>query len=112
MAPVRASEVHTALSFDAAVAALRPRYPSIDDEIDELSEVLRFDYMPPEIPIDPEERPGQYTINMDYPPLGADGRGRFQVTYHSTEREASWTTPYRTVTLLSIDDRSEWPAAD
>jgi hypothetical protein len=84
------------------VDALRVDYPHIDAAIDDLYDTLRLDYDLPEIPVDREKWPDVYAIRWDYPPLGAEGRGIFVVTYHATRADPSPVEPYRRFTLIDI----------
>jgi hypothetical protein len=110
MAPMRTADINHSGPFDTAVAALRVQYPDIDTAVDDLKDALRLDYDLPEYPIDGGDEPDIYSARLDYPPLGASGMAKFLVTYHATKRTPGWHQPYRTVTLLSIEDREAWAA--
>lgn len=102
--PIRGSTVEHATTFKDDLARLRPKYPEIDDVVDEFSTVLRIGGEWPEIPID--DIPEVYVRLLDYPPLRNMGLQRFRVTYHATDPDPSPTTPYRSFTLLTISERS------
>lgn len=99
------SVVNRAETFDTHLEALQGEYPAIDKEVQDLEELLRLDYVLPEIKVDPESALNVYAIKLDYRPLGAAGRSRFLVTYHATDPEPSPNTPYRTFTMLTITER-------
>ena len=99
------SVVGRAPSFDADLKKLVPPYPEIEAAIDELEEFLKLDYIIPEIAVDSEKMPRVYAVRLDYPPMKAGGRSRFLVTYHATDPDPSMRTPYRSFTLLTINER-------
>src|SRR5688572_19973520 len=110
MAPMYGATVDTSPPFDAALQALRAQYPDIEDVFREFSEDLRLDYLTRrERPVDPQDSPDIYMMRMDYRPMGAAGAGRFLVTYHATARLPSMNLPYRRITFLTIEDRTDDP---
>jgi len=108
MPPMRGTVVKRSLPFISQLDQLLVDFPILERQIEELEDALRLDYDLNEFPIDAGLR--VYAIRVDYPPHGSAGRGRFLVTYHATDPEPSMHQPYRTVTLLTIADRSRWDA--
>ena len=102
---MQGSVAHRAETFDANLKALQDEYPALDEEVQDLEEFLRLDYVIPEIRVDPESVSNVYVIKLDYRPLGAAGRSRFLVTYHATDPTPLPITPYRTFTMLTITER-------
>ena len=102
---MRGSVAHRAETFNADLKALQGKYPAVDEEVQNLEEFLKLDYVVPEIRVDPESAPNVYSIKLDYRLLGAAGRSRFLVIYHATDPEPSPQTPYRTFTMLTITER-------
>ena len=102
--PIRGSKIVLAPSFESDLDGLHGNYPEVDAAVKTLTGVLILDYDLPEMPVDVGDH--VYAILLDYPPAGADGLQQFRVVYHATDPEPSWTTPYRTFTLLMITDRN------
>jgi hypothetical protein len=106
MAPMRAPRVERAPPFHEDLAALREKYSTINDVVDDLSETLTAVWRPPHTPVDPSSLPEIFAVNLDYPPSGAEGRGIFRITYHATPEVANkMSDPLRTYTLLTIQER-------
>jgi len=104
---IRGSVAIRTETFKAQLDGLKEEYPQIEDPIAELEEFLCLDYDLPEIRVDPDSAPNVYAIKVDYPPKGSEGRSRFLVTYHGTDPKPSLRDPYRTITLLTITERTQ-----
>ena len=102
--PIRGSKIVLDPSFQSDLNELRGDYPEVDAAVKDLTDVLVLDYDLPEMPVDVGDH--VYAILLDYPPEGPEGLQQFRVVYHATDPEPSWTTPYRTFTLLTITDRN------
>ena len=104
--PIRSSTVAADPAFQADLLQLTKKYTEIDSAIDEFSEILKcgFHLDLVQIPVDPSISTRVYAHRMDYPPLGASGRGKFLVIYHATDPGPSPTKPYQQITLLRLID--------
>ena len=102
MAPIRSPVLNRIDHFTESLAALSSEYPQIEETIKELEELIRCDFLLPEIPVSATEIPNVYAIRMDYPPLGERGIGHFLITYHATQPTPSPALPYYTITMLTI----------
>lgn len=106
MAAMRSPTVTDGTTFGADVAALRGTFPEIDSAVNDLREALTLGYTLPHIPLEAGQFPRVYVTAIDYPPLRAEGLGRFRVTYHATEPTSNpMSEPYRKYTLLTIQER-------
>ena len=103
--PIQSSDVALNDAFEEDLGELRESYPDIDATIKDLIDTLKGGYQLPESPVDPDLSPRVYAQRIDYEALGADGRGRFIVTYHATAQKPSPVTPYQTIELLTIIER-------
>ncbi len=105
MAAVRAPKVERLHAFDQDVQALRGKYPEIDAVVADLVEFLTIAWNPPHVAVDSKKLPGVYVTQLDYPPLGAGGIGRFVVVYHASPQASNpMQEPLRRYTLLSLVD--------
>ncbi len=106
MAPIMASAVVQSDEFQKSLVSLRGKYPHIDEEVDDLQELLRFDYQLPPIPVS-KDLENVFAIRLDYPALGERGLGLFLVTYHSTPANPNPASPYKMITMLTIELRTK-----
>lgn len=86
------------------MADLQGRYPEIDAAVRAFSDALEMDYVLPLFLVS-GGTVGVYLHRVDYPPHGSAGLGKFIVTFHATEPRPSPGTPFRTFTLLTINER-------
>ena len=100
---MRAPAVSDAPTFTDDVSSLRTRYQEIDAAVEDFRKLLRLGYILPTLPV----IANVYAMDADYPPLGAEGAGRFLVTFHVSEPAHNpMAEPYRRFTLLTIRERA------
>lgn len=106
MAAMRAPDVRNGVALERHIEDLRSRYPEIDGVLADVREALSYGDDLTHMPVDAVQFPGVYAVNANYTPLGADGRGRFRVTYHAGEPARNpMSEPCRTYTILTIKER-------
>ena len=100
--PIRAPNVVRDAIFARPVDALKVDFPDVDSVVNKFADMLRLGYNLPQIPIEPGG--DVYMALLDYPPLKADGRRLFGLTYHATETCVvnPMSDPPCTYTLLTI----------